>query len=82
MNPDGTVQAMIDNCAECQRLRSEHRAAIFATHDLRNRGVIIELMQDSEKVLKFKIELDTLERRSAALKELIVDHQNRCHPVA
>ena len=77
-----TIQVTTDSCAECQRLRSEHLASILATHDLRNRGVIIELTQDTEKTLKFKNELDTLERRSAALKELIVDHQKRCHPGA
>jgi hypothetical protein len=76
------TQVTIDSCAECQRLRDEHRASIFATHDLRNRGVIIELTQDAEKILKFKNELNTLEQRSAALKELIVNHQNRCHPGA
>lgn len=68
-----------DLCSECLRITAEYRAFINKAHDLRNRGLAIEMGHDGEKVKQFRITLIRLEQAAAVLKRELQEHQARVH---
>lgn len=53
----------------------QYRDCIEQAHDLRNQACDIEEAHDRNKAWAFKIGLTRLERRIAALKRELADHQ-------
>jgi hypothetical protein len=66
-------------CPECQSLWDESRDGIAKIHHLRESTEVALRSHDHEEARKLQMSLDSLERKSALVRQSLAEHQRGLH---